>query len=145
MGGGEGLDSRPGAGVGLGSEVDRVGTLGCEARWWPALSCRSLFGQRGGRGRDAWAAALVPLGLRHPSRLAGLAARGRPGGFSFGGSGPVAGGAASEPSPFERILGARVRSGGRPCSDVVSRRPPLGAGDQAESLILAQNERWRRA
>src|SRR5690606_2115704 len=81
MGGGEGLDSRPGAGVGHGSVADRVGALGCEARWWPGLSCRSLFGQRGGRGRDAWAAALVPLwaqasfeGWRVWRRVAGRAA-----------------------------------------------------------------------
>jgi len=62
MGGGEGLDSRPGAGVGLGSEVDRVGAPGVRGQvvarafvpvalwttWWKRKGCvgggRSGFG-----------------------------------------------------------------------------------------------------
>jgi hypothetical protein len=46
------------------------------------------------------------------------------------------------------IFGPALRSRGRPWqSDAVGRVCPfpLGTGAQAESLILAQNERWRRA
>jgi hypothetical protein len=56
------------------------------------------------------------------------------------------------PVAFERTFGHReMAQGSALCSDAVgagarSRKGDLGgAGDQAESLILAQNERWRRA
>src|SRR5690606_27702634 len=89
MGGGEGLDSRPGAGVGLGSVADRVGALGVRgqvvARAFVPVALWTTWWKRKGCVGGGFRAALGSGILR---RLAGVAARGRPGGFSCGGSGP---------------------------------------------------------
>jgi hypothetical protein len=124
-------------------------------------------------GRDAWAAAVGSRWLRHPDEGGGaesawrfVGARVRPSGAGEvpTGGARALGSAAVDfgPVAFEVALGGGDAAGGDAggvggfwgpalCSDAVGAGCPSGRGDparagaEAESLILAQNERWRRA
>jgi hypothetical protein len=99
--------------------------------------------QEGMRGRRP-----VGRGLRHPGKGGGVGVRARSGcGRSLAGAPGRGGGGVRARSPLSGSLGTLAVAKGRPCAVMPWGQSPFpqGAGGQAESLILAQNERWRRA
>ena len=95
-------------------------------------------GGLGVAGSGIWKGGGSESARRAPGLLLDGAVQGERRGGSAG-FGPVA---------FERALWGWTTLKGRPCA-VMPLEPDArareGAGAQAESLILAQNERWRRA